>query len=84
MVASMSNRLYSNEKPTKMVKPKWSFNFLEWLWTSGLGILVAELAIYFAIVPAARFSPEHRMLMWFFLPIPPILNALLTFFRPRP
>lgn len=80
----MSNRLYSSDEPQKVWGPRFSEDFVLWLWLAGLGTLLSELAIYFMFVPEARLLPEHRMLMWFVLPLPPILCALLMSFQSKP
>jgi len=67
-----------------MAGPGWSPDFLLWFWLSGLGTLLNEVLIYFLFVPEARLIAEHRMLMWFFLPMPSILCALLMSALPKP
>jgi hypothetical protein len=77
MCRKMSNRLYSKDELAKITGPTFTPDFLEWLWYSGIGILLNELVIYFIIVPEARLSPEHQMLMWLFLPLTPAFTAVL-------
>jgi hypothetical protein len=57
--------------------------FQFWTYVSALGIVAGELLLWFIIKPEFRGTVEQEMLMWSWLPVPPLLTFVSMFPLPE-